>query len=176
MKNHFIIITLAIILVIGANIPPVTLAQEMEAPETSPPGLDIQWITWGSNITQITTGIRLTRSDWYVEAAIGGFSAFENRENAFFLGINLGRRVFILDWLYLGTDLGYRHIMPGESDNTAILADSYFTLDARLKLEVILGEHLSAFVGAGTTNIYHSDSPESNHSNEGSIFWGVGLL
>jgi hypothetical protein len=151
------------------------------AEETTPPGYqspdtDKQWVTYGSSITQITTAFRYTRHHWYGEIAIGGLSAFDNRENAFFLGLNLGRRFPLIPRLYLGVDLGYRHVIPDGSDNPAIDTSKYFTLDARLKLEVVLGKHMSVFVGGATTNIYQGYSLGSDTVHKGSIFWGVGLL
>ncbi len=157
-------------------IPGNTLAQEPASEGYRPPDTDKQWATYGSSITQITTAFRYTHHHWYGEIGMGGLSAFDNRENAFFLGLNLGRRLPLIPRLFLGADLGYRHVIPDGSDNPAIDTGKYFTLDARLKLEVVLGKHMSVFVGGATTNIYQGYSLGSDTVNKGSVFWGVGLL
>jgi len=152
------------------------LAEEVAPSGYIAPATEFQWVTSGSNITQIVTGLRYTHHHWYGETTIGGLSAFDNRENAFFLGLNLGRRFLLIPRLYLGADLGYRHVIPDGSDNPAIDTGKYFTLDARLKLEVVLGKHMSVFLGGATTNIYQGYSLGSDTVNKGSVFWGVGLL
>jgi len=140
------------------------------------PDTEFQWVTSGSSITQIVTGLRYTHHHWYGKASIGGLSAFDNRENAFFLGLNLGRRFQLIPRLYLGADVGYRHVIPDGSDNPAIDTGKYFTLEGRLKLEVVLGKHMSVFVGAAATNIYQGYSLGSDTVGKGSVFFGVGLL
>ncbi len=136
---------------------------------------EFQWIILGSNVSQITTGMRATHHHWYGEFSLGGLSAQDNRESAFFLGLNLGRKVPLSSRVFLGLDLGYRHVIPDGSDQPTIDTDKFFTLDARLKLEVILGRHMSVFVGGGTTR-YGRYSGEADSSTRGSVFWGVGLL
>ncbi len=166
MKRPLYLVTLALAFWLSA--PPSIQAQE--------PNIDFQWVTFGSNITQITTGARFTHRDWYTEACMGGFRAFDNRESSFFLSLSLGRRFQLKSWLYIGGDLGYRHIIPDGSENPAIDTGKFFTLDARLKLEAVYNRHLSFFVGAGSTTIYQGYSLGSDTINEAIVFWGVGLL
>ncbi len=166
MKKSLFILSLA--LALHSWSPPGAEAQE--------PALDFQWITYGTDITEITTGARFIHHNWYSETCLGGFSAFDNRESAFFLSQNLGRRFSLASWLYVAGDLGYRHIIPDGSENPAIDTGKYFTLEARLKLEANYNQHLSAFVGIGSTNIYNGYSLSSDSHNETILFWGVGLL
>jgi len=161
---------IALLLLIGLAMPPVALAEE------SPPSTDLQWITYGSNVTQLATGMRVVRHQWFAQAGIGGLSAFDNRENAFFWELNVGRRFPLGSWLRLGLDVGYRHVMPDGSDNPAIDTSKYFTLEARLMLEAVLGRHMSLFVGGGATSIYRGNSLGDETDGKGSVFWGVGLL
>jgi hypothetical protein len=173
-KLHFLIMVLALVFCVTGQQP--SLAGEDAAEGYVAPDTDFQWVTSGGSITQITTGLRYTHHHWYGEFNIGGFSAFDNRENAFFLGVNLGRRFQLIPRLFLGVDLGYRHIIPDGSDDPAIDTGKYFSLEGRLKLEVVLGKHFSTFLGAGTTNIYQGYSLGDDTVHKGSIFWGVGLL
>ncbi|MCK9994949.1 MAG: hypothetical protein KAH56_01575 [Candidatus Krumholzibacteria bacterium] len=166
----------ALILTLGLVLPCVVLAQEDAPLAYQASDTEFQWVTSGSDITQITTGLRYTHHNWYGEASIGGLSAFDNRENAFFLGLNLGRRFQLIPRLYLGADVGYRHVIPDGSDDPAIDTDKFFTLEARLKLEIVLGKHLSAFIGVAATNIYQGYSLGSDTVGKESIFFGVGLL
>jgi len=161
-------ILLGLILFLGLSHPVASLAQDATT--------DFQWITHGSNITQITTGARGLYDNWYGEATVGGFSAFADRENSFFLGLNLGYKIPLATWLYLGGDLGYRHVIPDGSENPDINTDRFFTLEARLKLEFVLGRHMSVFIGAGRANIYQGYSLGSDTIRENVVFWGVGLL
>ena len=167
---------LALVLTLGFLTPVGALAGEDAPTGYQGPDTEFQWITFGSSITQITTGFRATHHHWYGELSIGALSAFDNRENAFFLGLNLGRRFQIIPRLFLGADLGYRHVIPDGSDNPEIDTGKYFTLDGRLKLEVVLGKHMSVFLGGATTNIYQGYSLGSDTVHKGSVFWGVGLL
>jgi hypothetical protein len=151
-------------------------AQEDPPSGYQAPDTEFQWVTSGSDITQIVTGLRYTHHNWYGEASMGGLSAFDNRENAFFLSLYLGRRFQIVPRLYFGPDVGYRHVIPDGSDDPAIDTGKYFTLEARLKLELVLGRHLSAFIGVAATNIYQGYSLGSDTVGKESIFFGVGLL
>ncbi len=167
---------LALVLTLGPVAPGSVLAGEDVPSGYQAPDTEFQWVTSGGSITQIVTGLRYTHHHWYGEASIGGLSAFDNRENAFFLGLDLGRRFQLIPRLFLGADLGYRHVIPDGSDDPAINTGKYFTLEGRLKLEVVLGKHMSVFVGAAATNIYQGYSLGSATVGKGSVFWGVGLL
>ena len=151
-------------------------AQEDAPSRYKAPDTEFQWVTSGSDITKIVTGLRYTHHNWYGELNIGGLSAFDNRENAIFLGLGLGRRFQIVPRLYFGPDVGYRHVVPDGSNDPLIDTDKYFTLEARLKLELVLGRHLSAFIGVAATNIYQGYSLGSETVGKTSIFFGVGLL
>ena len=72
--------------------------------------------------------------------------------------------------------MGYRHVIPDDSDNPAIDTGKYFTLEGRLKLEVVLGKHMSLFLGGATTRVFQGYSLGSDTVGKGSVFWGVGLL
>ena len=165
-----------LLLTIGILLQGTCLAEEAASSGYRAPDTEFQWVTSGSSITQIVTGLRYTHHHWYGEASVGGLSAFDNRENAFFLGLNLGRRFQLIPRLFLGADVGYRHVIPDGSDNPEIDTGKYFTLEGRLKLEVVLGKHMSVFVGGATTNIYQGYSLGSDTVSKGSVFWGVGLL
>ena len=147
-------------------------------PKDEPPAFisDFQWVTYDCNLTQITTGLQFSHLRWYTELAMGGFSAFDNRESAFFLGLNLGHRFPIKSWLFLTADIGYRHVLPSGTDDPTINTEKFSTLDARFRLEIVPGRHLRFFVGAATTNVYTDDTFDSVDTREGSIFWGVGVL
>lgn len=138
--------------------------------------LDFQWVTFGTNITQISTGARFTFHDWYSETCLGGFSAFEDQESSFFLSQTFGRRFALNSWLYFGADLGLRRVIPDGSDNPVVNTGKFLTLDARLKLEAVVDRHLSFFFGGGSTRVYEGDSFGSGSFVETVVFWGVGLL
>ena len=167
---------LALTLALGFVTPRGVLAQEDSPSGYQAPDTEFQWVTSGSDITQIVTGLRYTHHNWYGEASMGGLSAFDNRENAFFLSLYLGRRFQIVPRLYFGPDVGYRHVIPDGSDDPTIDTSKYFTLEARLKLELVLGKNLSAFIGVAATNIYQGYSLGSDTVGKESIFFGVGLL
>jgi|GEM_PF-3525568 len=165
---------LVLVLLVGT---PVQAADDPTAPSGyQAPITEFQWVTTGSGITSIATAFRATHHHWYGETGMGGLSAFDNRENAFFLSLNLGRRFSLIPRLYLGVDLGYRHVIPDGSDNPDIDTSKYFTLEGRIKLELVLGRHMSVFLGGATTNIYQGYSLGSDTVHKGSVFWGVGLL
>lgn len=169
-------VVLAPLLVLTLSLPAAAHAQDSSSSGYRAPDTEFQWVTTGSSITQIATAFRTTHHHWYGEIGIGGLSGFDNRENAFFLGLNLGRRFLLVPRLFLGADLGYRHVIPDGSDDPAIDTGKYFTLEGRLKLELVLGKHMSVFLGAGTTSIYQGYSLGSDTVGKGSVFWGVGLL
>ena len=153
-------------------------APATEAPEAGyrSPEQDIRWITEGSNITQIATGLWYVRHHWYGQLSVGGLSAFANRENAFFLGLQAGRRFPLIPRLYLAADLGYRHVIPDGSPDPAIDTGRFFTLEGRLRLELVIGRHLTVFLGGGYANLYQGYSLGSDTERKGTVFWGVGLL
>ncbi len=158
------------------SLPQAGFAEDSATPESSSFITDFQWVTYGSGITQITTGFQFSHARWYTELTAGGFSAFDNRESSFFIGLNFGHRFPVNSWLFLAVDLGGRKVIPDGSDNPTINTGKFFTLDGRLRVEAVLGKHMSVFIGAATTNIYQDDSFKAVDTREGSIFWGVGLL
>jgi hypothetical protein len=172
MAKNFPLLALVVLLMI----PVVGMAEDGPPSGYHPPDRDFQWATSGGNIIQIATAARYIHHDWYGELGIGGLSAFENRENAIFLSLYLGRRFALIPRLYLGADIGYRHVIPDGSDNPDIDVTKYFTLEGRLKLEVVIGKHFSAFVGGGYNNAYQGYSLGSDTVGKTTIFWGVGLL
>lgn len=172
VKKILLVLALGTVLMI----PVFTCAEEFTSSGYVIPDTEIQWVTYDSNIIQIATAARYIHHNWYGELGIGGLSAFDNRENAFFLSLNLGRRFPIIPRLFLGIDVGYRHVMPDGSDNPEINTGKFFTLEGRLKLEVVLGRHMSAFLGGGYNNAYQGYSLGSETVGKGTIFWGVGLL
>ncbi len=157
-------------------LPPASMAGEDPLPESTRFITDFQWITFGSGITQYTTGFQFSHNLWYTELTCGGFSAFDNREASFYLGLNFGRRFPLKSWLYVAADVGLRHVLPSGTDNPTINTEKFYTLDGRLRLEAVLGRYMTCFVGASTTNIYEGDSFSSVDTNKGSVFWGVGLF
>lgn len=174
MIKFYLFFIVPILLVLVS--PPAILAEENLKQEPTAFISEFQWVTYGSNLTEITTGLQFSHQRWYTELTMGGFSPFDNREDAFFLGLNLGHRFPFTSWLYLTADIGYRHILPSGSDDPTINTEKFSTLDARLRLEVAPLRYLRFFVGAATTNVYTDQSFDSVDTREGSIFWGVGLL
>jgi hypothetical protein len=158
------------------SLPQAAFAEDSAAPESSSFITDFQWVTYGSGITQITTGLQFSHARWYTELTMGGFSAYDNREAAFFIGLNFGHRFPVNSWLFLAADLGGRKVMPSGSDDPTINTGKFLTLDGCLRLEAVLGKHMSVFIGAATTNVYQDNSFNTVDTREGSIFWGVGLL
>ncbi len=151
-------------------------AAAQPATTTETLGSGLQWVTSGSNVTQITTGGRYTWRDWYGQLDMGGYSATEDFENNFFLGLSGGRRVALHRHLHLGGELGYRHIMPDGTDDPAINTEHHFSLSLRLKLELSLNRHLGFFIGTGIDWLYSGYSLGSPKNDEGLVFWGVSVL
>ncbi|RKX30701.1 MAG: hypothetical protein DRP71_14610, partial [Verrucomicrobia bacterium] len=83
---------MALVLALGLFFPWSALAGEDAPSGYQAPDTEFQWVTTTSTITQISTAFRATHHHWYGEIGIGGLSAFDNREDAFFLRLNLGRR------------------------------------------------------------------------------------
>ena len=167
MKNILPGWPLALVVVLFLHTPHAACSQDK---------LDFQWITLGTSITHITTGVRFSHQGWYAEGSLGGLRAVENRESSFFLGLNLGRTFPLNSWLLAGFDVGGRHIIPDGSDNPASDTGQFFSLDARIKLEAILNRHMSVFLGGGATSIYQGYSLGSDTVSKSVFFLGVGLL
>jgi len=155
----------------------VGAARGQDSPPSEILGTGWQWVTAGSNVTQITTGARVTwLNNWYGQADIGGYSATDDFEANFFLGANGGRRLALHRRVHLAVELGYRHIMPDDTDDPAVNTDRHFSLSARLKLELTLNRHFGAFIGTGIDRLYRGYSLGSAHRDTGLFFWGVSLL
>ncbi len=166
--RHFLVL----VILLSIYLPPACLAEEESLSFVT----DFQWVTHWSGITQYTTGFQFSHNLWYTELTCGGLSAFEDREASFFLGLNVGRRFPLKPWLFVAADVGLRHVLPSGTDNPIINTDKFYTLDARLRLEVVLGRYMSCFVGVSTTNFYEDESFGSDNINKGSVFLGVGLI
>jgi len=154
-----------------------TAQAESTEPKTPPRlGQGWQWVTMGSNVSQITTGARYSWQHWYGQFNMGGYTAAYGFENNFFIGADAGYRIALHKRWHLRTELGYRHLMPDGSDDPAVMLDHHFSLSGRLLLEVSLNEHIALFVGTGIDRLYTGYSLGSPHHNRGIVSWGVSLL
>jgi hypothetical protein len=112
------------------------------------------WITYGSNLALINTGVRTTVNRFYSMVAVGGYDAECDVSETAFLSWHYGYELPLADAWSLGLDLGFVHIMPKGNDDPAVNDRLHFAVQARALAEYRVNPRLAFFAGGGLSDIF----------------------
>lgn len=131
------------------------------------------WITYGSNLALINTGVRTTVNRFYSMLAVGGYDAECDVSETAFLSWHYGYELPLADAWSLGLDLGFVHVMPKKNDDPAINDRLHFAAQARALAEYHLNPRLAFFAGGGLSDIFTEYSSKAKGEIKPLIVAGI---
>jgi hypothetical protein len=123
---------------------------------------DKAWITYGSNLSAINTGLMTRVHGYYSMITVGAVNLQEDIENALFFSWHYGYSVKAGGNWRIGGDLGFVHIIPEISDNPDENDRLHFAVQARLLADVRLADQVSVFFGGGVSLRYSEYSAKAH--------------
>jgi hypothetical protein len=134
------------------------------------------WITFGSNLAAINTGLRTTVNRFYSMFTAGYGDLQGDIEETGFLTWNFGYAAPLGRVWSLNFDLGYVHIMPKKSDDPAQNDKMHWALQGRILAEVRLSPTLAIFGGGGASSIWSEFSSAAEQKTEPLGVLGISLF
>ncbi len=134
------------------------------------------WITFGSNLGAINTGLRTTVNRFYSMFTVGYSDLQGDIEKTAFLSWNFGYAAPLSESWKLDFDLGYVHIMPEKSDDPGLNDNMHWALQGRVLAEVRLSSKLAAFGGGGVSSIWSEYSSDAEQKTEPLGVLGISLF
>lgn len=136
---------------------------------------DADWITYGSNLAAVNTGIYTSVRRFYSMLTAGLPDVQGDVSHALILTWNYGYAIPAGRATSIGIDLGYAHYIPEKVDDPNENDRLHFSLQARAMVERTFSRKAKGFVGGGVARIsseYRMDAP---FETEPLVFGGVAL-
>jgi len=134
------------------------------------------WITFGSNLAAISTGMRTTVNRWYSLLSAGYGDLQGDVEESYFLSWNYGYAIPLAKKWALNVDLGFSHIIPEKVDDPAKNDRLHYAIQARVLAEFRLNRTLAFFAGGGVSSIYSEYSSDATQTTEPLGVVGISLF
>ena len=136
---------------------------------------DVDWITYGSNLAAVSTGVRSVYRRFYSFLAIGMGDVQDSRNDTAFLSWHYGYAVPIGARWKIGVDLGYVHIMPTPSTDPDVNSKTHFAVQGRAIAEIAFSEKFKIFGGGGVSQRYSEFSPNNTSTTDPLVMLGISL-
>jgi hypothetical protein len=133
------------------------------------------WVTFGSNLAAISTGVRTVHRRFYSFFAIGVGDLQDKRNDTAFLSWNYGYAIPVVDRWSIGVDVGYVHIMPTPSSDPDVNGKAHFAIQGRAIAEVRFSEKVAIFGGGGVSQRYTEFSSDASSSTDPLVVLGISL-
>jgi hypothetical protein len=163
----------------GAQIGMVNLSRELDGVPVGmvnvTGGAEVDWVTWGSNLAGVASGVRTIVNDWYSILSIGAADMLEDVNETAFIGWHYGRRLSLSRAWSLGADLGYLHIIPPKNSDQVINEREHPAFQGRFLVEWRHGTKFSVFAGGGASAVWDAYDKDADVSAEPLFFGGVSL-
>ena len=136
---------------------------------------DVDWITYGSNISGFNTGVRTSIRRFYSMLTAGMPDVQGDVSQTLILTWNYGYAIPAGKKTSIGLDLGFAHYIPEKTDDPSENDRLHFALQARGLLERTLSRKLRGFVGGGVARIASEYRLDSDFETEPLFFGGFAL-
>jgi len=136
---------------------------------------DADWITYGSNLGAVNTGIYTSVRRFYSMLTVGWPDVQGDVSKTMILTWNYGYAIPAGRKTSVGLDLGFAHYIPEKVDDPNENDRLHFSLQARAMVERTFSPKAKGFIGGGVARIsdeYRMDAP---FETEPLVFGGVAL-
>ena len=136
---------------------------------------DVDWITYGSNLGAVNTGVCTSIRRFYSMLTVGLPDVQGDVSKAMILTWNYGYAIPAGRKTSVGLDLGFAHYIPEKVDDPNENDRLHFSLQARAMVERTFSPKAKGFIGGGVARIsdeYRMDAP---FETEPLVFGGVAL-
>ena len=136
---------------------------------------DADWITYGSNLAAVNTGIYTSIRRFYSMLTVGLPDVQGDVSKAMILTWNYGYAIPAGRKTSVGLDLGFAHYIPEKVDDPNENDRLHFSLQARAMVERTFSPKAKGFIGGGVARIsdeYRMDAP---FETEPLVFGGIAL-
>ena len=134
------------------------------------------WITFGSNLAAVNTGMRTTVNRFYSMFTVGYGDLQGDVENTAFLSWHYGYAIPLGRKWSLDVDLGFVHIMPKNSDDPNQNDRLHFAVQARALAEIRFSRKVAVLGGVGISSIYSEYSSNATQKTEPLGVLGISLF
>ena len=163
----------------GAQVGFVNIAQHLDG---IPVGVinytdegEANWVTFGSSLAAVSTGIRTVHRGFYSILAGGVGDLKEGRNDTAFLSWHYGYAVPVSPAWNLGVDAGLVHIVPTPSDDPEVNTDLHGAVQWRLLAEYRISDKTRVFGGGGVSVVFSEYSSDASYETDPLIVLGVSL-
>jgi hypothetical protein len=139
-------------------------------------GGDIGWVSYGSNLCPVNTGIRTEVRNWYSMLTAGTHDSKGDVREALILTWNYGRAFRLAPRTRIGLDLGFSHYIPAKDSDPAKNDRLHYAIEARGLVEERTGRRTLIFAGGGYARVFSEYSTNATGENEPLAFGGVSLF
>ena len=164
----------------GAQVGLVNLSRELDGVPVGmvnwTDGVQADWVTWGSNLAGVASGVRTIVNDWYSILSVGGVDVLDSVNETGFIGWHYGRRLRLPRGWSIGADLGYLHIIPPKSDDPNVNDEEHPAVQGRFLAEWRYGKRFSVFAGGGASAVWDAYDNDAGVRGEPLFFGGVSLF
>ncbi len=136
---------------------------------------DADWVTFGSNLAAISTGVRTIHRRFYSFLAVGVGDLKEKRNDTAFISWHYGYAVPVSGAWKIGIDAGYLHIVPTPSDDPEVNTDLHYAIQGRVLAEYRISEKTRVFGGAGFSTIFSEYSSDASSETDPLVVLGISL-
>ena len=136
---------------------------------------EVDWVSYGSNLTAVNTGVRTTVRRFYSMLTAGTPDLQGDVADALVLTWNYGYLVGAGPIWSFGVDAGFAHYIPALSDDPGENDRLHWGLQARALAERRLSPKVRAFAGGGVSRIYSEYRLDAPGETEPLFFGGVSL-
>jgi hypothetical protein len=136
---------------------------------------DADWITYGSNLAAVNTGVCTSIRRFYSMLTVGWPDVQGDVAKTLILTWNYGYAIPAGRKTSVGLDLGFAHYMPEKVDDPNENDRLHFSLQARAMVERTFSPKAKGFIGGGVARIsdeYRMDAP---FETEPLVFGGIAL-
>jgi len=139
-------------------------------------GGKVDWITYGSNLALVNTGVRTVVRRFHSMLSVGWNDVDADYANTAFLSWQYGYTVPLSPAWSVGADLGYVHIMPEATDDPNVNDKLHFAVQLRALAEFRPSPKFSVFAGGGLSDIFNEYSSKATGEVEPLIVAGISVF
>ncbi|HEU4941325.1 MAG TPA: hypothetical protein VFT97_06865 [Candidatus Eisenbacteria bacterium] len=136
---------------------------------------DADWITYGSNLAAVNTGIYTSVRRFYSMLTAGLPDVQGDVSNTLILTWNYGYAIPAGRATSIGLDLGFAHYIPEKTDDPNENDRLHFSLQARAMVERTFSRKAKGFIGGGVARISEEYRMDAPFETEPLVFGGVAL-